>query len=342
MNEENVKLLAALVAYRARVDTTEPDPKNLRSGWRTDQLLTDIDAYVIGLEGEPAAYAQIAAQARGQIKVSELPEIAALLRLAEFRGERLLSVSQEREASLTQMEGKLADTISVLPEGPRQKRCCSLFEYHRGVFYDAYGHFAEAADAQKRAADQADRFGDWPGAAICRFVEAVYRLKQALVKGVAADLESLFSFLEERFDQLVSATRGTAFEVQWGQGNGPCHMFQVSYIWLGKDHPDLDKWAASVVSVAVSLKGVWADIAKHYLAMNWFRKGDGSAKVELEKVVTESGDVTRKAEALLVLARRAIADGDKKLAKELVRKMPKKGASHIRAIAQRLLISAAK
>ena len=164
---------------------------------------------------------------------------------------------------------------------------------------------------------------------------------QAMVDGDQAAMKAAFTAMTRRFNPLVKAVRGTPLKNSWGKcGNAPCHLFQACYVWLGQDHPDLDKWVASVTSAAASLGGVWVDIARHYQTMDSFRKGDPQAKAELEKIAAESTDVTRKAEALLVLARDAFCSGDEKLARELVKKMPKKGASHMRAVAQRLLASA--
>lgn len=330
----DINTLVDLVVNTARSDTTSPDPKNPRVGWQTDQLLIGhIDKLMTYRLNDPAAYAQIGR--RVQAKVHDLPEMEALAHIAVIRGERLGPVSAKSRvsASIAELETKIG---SLLPPGSRKERLASLLAYNKGVFYDAYEMFAQAAEMQDESAKIAQANGDKSGEAIGYFLQAVYQLKDALCQPSTDEAKAVFSIMEERYTRLVEAVCGTPLEVSWGQGNAPCHMFQAC-IWLGEDHPDMEKWVASVVSAAGSLKGVWEDIAKHYLAMNSFRKGDGLAKTEIEKVAAESGDVTRKAEALLVLARSAIADGDKKLARELVRKMPKQGASHIRAIAERLL-----
>lgn len=241
--EHGNSLLANLLACRARVDKTEPDPGNSRVGWRTDQLLQDIDALVVGQKNAPAVFVQIAQEALDQLQVGEWAELTteALLRLAVFRGERLLPVSEERKEALGQMQERLAGLIQGLPEGTRKTRCCSLFEYHRGVFYDAYGLFGLAADAQSRAAEHADKMGDRPGATISRFLGAMYSLKQTLADGgQAGEMDRAFVRLERRYGELTAAVRGTAFEAQWAEGNGPIYMIEAC-VWLEKmNHPNWD------------------------------------------------------------------------------------------------------
>lgn len=331
----DINTLVDLVVNTARADTTSPDPKNPRQDWLTDELLTGaVDKLITYKLNDPAAYAEIGR--RVAVQVSDLPYMEALAHIAVIRGERLGPVSAGRKnrvsASIAESEAKIG---SLLPS-PRKERLASLLAYNKGVFYDAYEMFAQAAERQGQSAEIAQANGDKPGEAIGYFLQAVYQLKDALCQPSTDEAEAVFSIMEEMYAKLVKAVRGTPLEVSWGQGNAPCHMFQAC-TWLGQDHPDLEKWVASVVSAAGSLKGVWEDIAKHYLAMNSFRKGDGLAKTELEKVAAESSDVIRRAEALLALVRSAIFDGEKEVAKKLVKRMPKKGASHIRAVAERLL-----
>lgn len=206
-----VDVLVDLVVAVARTDTTEPDPKNPRAGWRTDQLLRDVDNLVISQDGDSAVYAEIARQAKTKIKVDEMPDIAALLGLAEFNGERRLPVTAASELRLSQMAQCLITMVAALPEGNRKTRCQSLLLYHVGVFSDAYGHFSDAVEMQRQAAEQAKYLGDGPGVAVCCFLGVVCCLKQALRDGiVATELERLFTVLQGSFAALVRATRGSA------------------------------------------------------------------------------------------------------------------------------------
>ena len=101
----DVETLVDLVVARAVVDKTAPDSENLRNGWRTDALFQDIDAFVVVQCNDPAVYAEIGRQVL--VKVKDLPEMAALARLAIFRGERLLPIYYDREQTLAQMAEKL-------------------------------------------------------------------------------------------------------------------------------------------------------------------------------------------------------------------------------------------
>lgn len=343
---DEISYLASLVACRARVDKTEPDPENLRCGWRTDQLLTDIDAFVVGQENDPAIYAEIARRALEQIKADEQPEITALLNLAAFRGERLLPVSPEREQALTQMAQDLNKLVLSLPDGNRKKRCQSLLLYHLGVFSDAYGHFDSSAKLQRKSAETAEKNGDKPGAAIGHFLQAVYQLKQALCDGHPNPIEAHFAVLQKRFELLVEATRGTALEVQWGQGNGPCHMIQAC-VWLNRDHSNWDGWVVTALAAAEKLGQAWQPAADFVSAVNMHQCGDAGVNAALAAVAADIKQANEvKAAALLLLMRRVLAGGGqtgmeaaaRQAAKEFFEQMPEQGgAQHVRAIAERLL-----
>lgn len=333
----NINTLVDLVVNTALSDTTSPDPKNPRQDWLTDELLNvAVDQLMVRRLNDPAGLAKIGRLV--QVEVSGLPEMEALARITVIRGERRGPVSAKRKGRVSALIAEAEAKIGSLPASPRKQRLASFLAFNHGVFCDAYEMFTEAADRQRRSAEIAQANGDKPGEVIGLFLEQVYLLQQAMVDSNQAATDAAFTAQEARLMPLVDGVRGTPLEVSWGQGNSSCHMFQACYIWLGQDHPDLDKWVVTEISAARSLKGVEeGSIAKHHSVINSFRKGNQQAKAELEKTAAESGDVTRRAEALLVLARSAIAAGDKKSAGDLVRRMPKKGASHIRAVAQRML-----
>ena len=177
-NIDVVPLVEQLVAL-AKTDQTKPKPDNLRADWETDLLFGRMDRLFCYERSDPAGYAEFGRQVLGE--VGDFPEVAALARLAIFRGERLLPPSEEQRQTLLEMVSSLKKAIKVLPEGTRKARCSSLFQYHSGVFYDAYGCFAEAADAQLHATRVAKRGGDLAGAAISSFLATLYTLKGALV-----------------------------------------------------------------------------------------------------------------------------------------------------------------
>ena len=167
MNGLDVKTLADLVVARAKTDTTSPDPNNLRSGWRTDALLADVDNLVVISFNSPAAYTEIGRQVLAQVQ--DLPEMSALVQLAIFRGERLLPITPEREQMLVQTADGLNKDVAALLDGTRKKRCKSLLDYHVGVFVDACGRFDLAARHLRQSAKEASSFGDKAGVAIGTF-----------------------------------------------------------------------------------------------------------------------------------------------------------------------------
>lgn len=331
----NIGTLVDLVVARAKVDKTSPGSSNLRVGWRTDQLLTgDVDVLVCYGHKDPAVYAEIGRQVLTQVK--DLPEMAALANLAIFRGERLLPPSDERKQNLLQMVDDLEKTISALPEGSRKWRCSSLFRYHTGVFYDAYGCFDQAAAAQLQAAKEAEKFGDLPGAAISSFIGTVYQLKSVLCCKSTDEAEATFYVLEERYAQLVEAVRSTAFEVSWGQRNAPIHMIEAC-VWLGRDHPDWDKWVATAIAAAEGLGQAFKPGVEFVRAFDLGRRGDAGAEEALLAVAMSNIVNEQKATAMLLLARHAQKAGDVDKAKELVAQMPETGAQHVRSVAEHLL-----
>ena len=154
--------LVALVVNTAKNDTTTPDLRNPRVGWRTDELLTkEIDALVVYGHDDPVLYALIARRIHDA--VSDLSEAAVLAKLAIFRGERIQPVGPERKSMLDGLLKELRVSVSLLPEGTRKQRCLSLLQYHAGVFYDAYDCFAEAARAQFDSELEALKCGDAAG-----------------------------------------------------------------------------------------------------------------------------------------------------------------------------------
>lgn len=337
MIDIDIPTLVALVIARAKTDTTAPDPKDLRAGWRTDQLLTgDIDALVCYERSDPAMYAEIGRQVLVQAQAQNLPETAALAHLAIFRGERLLPVNEGRRQSLLRMVQELEGIINALPDGTRKKRCSSLFQYHTGVFFDAYGCFAQAATAERQAANVAEGAGDVPGTAISSFVAAVYELKDALCFGTANRIWACFTELQRHYPRLITAVTGTAFEVSWGQGNTPLHLFEAS-VWLDQNTPDMDIWANTALVASDKLGKAFQDGADFVRAVQLHRNGDQRAEQALTVVATTSNVNELKASALLVLARRAKNVGDTAGSQWYIEAMPVTGAQHVRAVAEQLL-----
>lgn len=336
MRKDRIDTLVDLVVARAKVDKTAPDPTNPRNGWRTDNLfMGDVDALVVGQNNDPSAYAEIGRQVLA--KVRDLPEMAVLAQLAIFRGERLLPVDSEREQSILQIIRELEETISALPNGTRKMRCRSLFEYHVGIFYNAYGRFDLAAEAQMRSAQEAKHFGDRAGVAISNFMETLSRLKDALRTGKATnELEVIFSRMEERFTELVKGMHGSILEVQWAEGNSPVHMIEAC-VWLDRTHIKWNDWVTTAIAAAGKLGRSWKPIGEFVCAVDMDIRDDPQADERLN-AIAEGGDMDeRRATALLILARRAMQAGRMKKARDIVKHMPEQGAQHVRAIVERML-----
>ena len=340
LDQFEIDVLVDLVVTRAQVDKTVPDPKNLRNGWRTDALFGDVDALIVGQKNDPAAYAEIGRRVLENEKVKYLPEMAVLAKLAILRGKRLFPLTPVQKNVIFGFSEDLRSAISAsLPDGTRKQRCLELFLYHLGIFYDALGDFAKAIKMHEWAAREAG--DESSSAAISLFCAALYRLKSALVVGKTPDeLGALFSDLEEKFAQLAEALRGSELEVQWAEGNGPIHMIQAC-VWLNlRNHPRWDDWVRIALAATEKLGKAWEPGAGFVRAANLDAQNDEEAGKAL-MAVAENGAASNennkiRATALLMLARRALRDGDVSEARKIIEKMPEQGAQHVRAIAERM------
>lgn len=325
-NELDIKTLVSLVLVRAKTDKTEPDPKDLRSGWRTDALVQDIDALLVNGVNDPAAFAEFGRLLFSELQELNLPEVKELARLAILRGERLLTLDQEQIQTVLDLSKSIRTSISLLPAGTRKKRCEGLFLYNTGIFYDALGRFKEAAETQEWAAREAGEGSS--SAAISFFTAALYRLKQALLDGKPNnELRVPFSNLEERFDRLTEALRGSELQVQWAEGNGPIHMI-MACLWLNRQsHSKWDDWVDSALTASKKLGEAWKTSADLIHAEN-------NARALMAVAENNAAGNEVKATALLLLARLSPLKNE---IRSLIEKMPETGAQHIRAVAERLI-----
>ena len=336
----DINTLVDLVVVRARVDKTVPNRRNLRSGWLTDTLLTIIiDALVVGEYNDPTAYAKIARRVleRLQDLLERLPEMEALAMLAILRGERLLPLTPEQEHIVIGLLDELETSISVLPDGTRKQRCQELLKYHMAVFENTRGDFDLAAKTHELAAEKAGEGSS--SAAISLFLSAVYRLKSALVAGKPSDeLEALFFDLEgEKSRQLAEALHGSELEVQWAEGNGPIDMI-MACVWLELLHPKWDDWVGMASLAPSKLGKAWEPGAEFVRAADMYKHNDSLAVQALEVIVANNDNPNEiRATAFLLLVRLALQAGETDKAKSFIEQMPKEGAQHVRAIAQRML-----
>ena len=210
--------------------------------------------------------------------------------------------------------------------------------------------FAEGAKLQGQSAEIAQVNGDKPGESIGYFLERVYLLKQAMVDGDQAAMGTAFTALEQRFNPLVEAVRGTPLEVSWGQGNVSIHMIEA-LVWLNRwNHPALDVWVAMALAASEKLGQAWQPGARFVRAAYLDSDDNQEAEAALTGVANDTEQTNElRATALLILARRSLAGGcqsgiqsgmmplPQKTAAELIAQMPETGAQHVRAIAARLL-----
>lgn len=333
--EIDVGTLARLVIHTAKMDTTAPESGNLRNGWMTDLLLTQmIDRFVVGQRNKPAVYARIGKWALDYVR--ELPEAAALVQLAILRGERMLPLTKKREQALLQMIDDLRKVIDALPEGTRKTRCKSLFDYHQGVFYDSCGRFVLAAEMQSQSALEANRLGDVAGEVIGLFMNGIYQLKHALKWGVPIWTKPFLMQFDSSFERLVASLTGTALEIEWAQVNGPVFMIE-SFVWLDRKHPSWDEWVKTSLAGMEKLGSSWDLCAEFVRAVDMERQDPLAAESALSEVADSNDANERRAAALLILVRHAMKDGQVRQAKELIARMPKQGAQHVVAIAKSCL-----
>lgn len=328
--------LADLVVCVARTDTTQPDLENLRNGWMTDLLFSQmIDKFLIQQCNNPTILSAVAKKVLA--RVDSLPEAAVLASIAIFRAERLMSPTPAREKSILEMIKKLGSDIAALPDGPRKMRCQSLFQYHQGFFYDASGRFDLAAEMQLQSALEANRLGDKSGEAIGLFTNQLFELKDALRLGKTERIGAFYTYLEKWFDELVSTLVGTALETLWAQVNGPVFMIEAC-VWLDHwTHPKWHQWVETSLKGMEQLGSSWNLCADFVRAVDMDQKGDPEAVRALNSVADSNDANERRAAALLILVRHAIGEGQIEQAKKLISLMPEQGAQHVVAIAKRCI-----
>lgn len=262
----NIDLLVDFLVETAKKDQTAPDPDNIKAHWISDMLFQAVDKYlVVGLKA-PKLYAQIGREVYEQVK--DLPEMAALAKLAVLRGERLMPVSKDREQAIVILAQELEKLISSLPGGTRKMRCKSLFDYHMSIFYELYKWYDLVVKFAAQSAYEADSFGDKAGSALARMHEALFELKQQVLgswEKHELDPELLFSILEKRCEEVKQTSLGTQFELQW-QADAVLALLEACYL-LKKDHPRFSEWAKFIERALPKLGFSWVENAA--LVLKW-------------------------------------------------------------------------
>lgn len=325
-----IKTLVDLIVASAEMDRTVPASNNLRTGWGTDSLFQAIDGLVINYYNDPAMYKEIGREVFA--RASGLPETAALAMLAILRGELFLPVKSEREQRIYLIINDTGRFIDDLPDGPRKARCRSLFNYHRGYFYEQYGHFRLAADMHRQAAREAP---DSATAAISYFMQRFCQLKEALLAGESEEnIEISFFKLRTMFALLIERVRGSPFEVQWANYNAPYFMVRAC-VWLNKDHLDWDQWLETAIKTGSKMGRSNDPGVEFLLAMSAVKRNDPGAESMLKAVYTGACIDEDKATAFLVLARLALRAGFPGNASDVAEMISFPGTREIRALAER-------
>lgn len=112
------------------------------------------------------------------------------------------------------------------------------------------------------------------------------------------------------------------------------HLIEAC-IWLDQYYPKWDEWIASIWQ-GKKIGEAWYPLANLARAADLAKRGDPEAETALTEVAGSDGLNENKAEALLILARRAIVAGDRAKARKFVDDMPMTGAQHVRAVAEKL------
>jgi len=124
-----IETLAGLVVNVAEGDRTTPDSSNLEVGWFTDQLLRQIEGWLVG-GGHLGDYVSICMLALGALRKlpNVAPEVIILVQLAFLKGTRRQRLSREQQEALLITAKELEQAVSALPDGPRKKRCELLLQ----------------------------------------------------------------------------------------------------------------------------------------------------------------------------------------------------------------------
>lgn len=221
MTREEIAVLVAFLVTTAKSDKTAPP------NWLLDNLLQAVEKFVIHSLKEPLIFADICRKAAQSTLVTD-PAATLLLRLGEINGLRRVAATTEEVARVKILSADVRAEIEAMLNCPRKLRLMSFWSYQHGVFTTRCGLYAEAETCQRRAFAMTT---DPAQCAIASFLAIVYGLWHRLTYAETQDIiSSELNILVIKYRKLELDVKSTAYEAQWGLGNGPIHILQA-YVW---------------------------------------------------------------------------------------------------------------
>lgn len=332
MIQEHARELVQVARDDQTIPTLDPVQKRF-SGWKTDELLLQIEHKVLRDDNDPGTFAEICALAGQELAMMDgvAPAVPVIVALGVLNGRRRLSPAiSDFETEIRGIIWEIKAIIARLPQDTRRDRCEQFLLYQRGIFLEACGRFDEAAEIQKQAAQLAEKIGDTPLAGISRFRVLVHRANQAFFTGEGTN-EAVGAIINA-VPALQSAVRDTPLAVQWGVGNAYAHVL-LALIW--NDQACVEEWDEFAILFLDQAPLLGPQFEDHLALM---QAVDINAEDELVKLIaSKSSEVG--ATALLTMARIAVFDKDvTEEARQYYDQIPATGnVRHIRAIAEREL-----
>lgn len=299
--------------------------------WRLDENLREVEGAVLHGLGLPVEFADICLRASQADGVTD-PAARLLLRLGQINGARRIAATSGEVAIVGSLFRDTKEEIAALPEHPRKQRLVSFWRYQYGVFANRNGYYAQAAEIQRQAAEEATNRAE---RAIALCLAQVYTLWDNMARGAPVAMDQLVLAYRE----LEQDTTGTAHEIQWGSGNGPIHLLQ-GYLWAGMEVPaELWDELFGKAKEAAARIPAFVEWAKALEVVSLVRgKQYIMAITRANNLIARSQDKTVVASSWLIKARILRDAGEFKAARELYDKIrPAPDCHQVAAVAAREL-----
>lgn len=222
--------LARIIAASIDEDQSQPEPIKLVDGWLGDLALRNLEG-VVGQTGlRWAALEDVYRQALELVKSRSGYALVLLSRLyAERCKDKVKGGVPTNWELVRELIGDADQRIAALDNDNRKKRLESLSNFHHGVIARFIGDYARAIFEHVKAAEKCEAMGDFVGASIERFSEAVDRMHEAISNGT--DVAHLHAPLEKAALQVVACCTGDDnTQKTWRYCRAPMHVLQAA-IW---------------------------------------------------------------------------------------------------------------